>query len=207
MEIKGVRIKKINRYKHGEGIYELRPPEFFSVPLVADDGEQPQRAVNVGEGVKEGSLIAKPSGRYGTYVYSPCSGKVVGVVKKLNASGIECEHVLIVRDLGDEKETLEPLDSFHQDQEHLLKRLYESGMVDNFPPYDPAYKKYLLKNKIKTLLINVTEDDPYLSSDSALLETYTKEVVEGARLLQKVANAEKLEFVFSTNNSVAKSAL
>jgi len=198
MEIRGVKLKKQTRHAKNSGFFVLKPPEYFSVPLLADDGDKPVRVVNIREKVKEGSLLAKPSGRYGSYVYSPCSGKVVGVVKKLNASGNESEHVIIARDLEEEKEFLEVIDSTEQNQENLLKRLYESGMVDNFAPFDPAYKKYLLKCQINSLIINCTEDDPYKTSDSALIETYVSEVLEGARLLQIVAKAKHIIFIFTT---------
>ena len=197
MEIRGVKLKKQVRYSKGNGFFVLREPNYFSVPLLADDGERPLRAVNVGDMVKEGTLIAKPTGRYGSFVYSPCSGKVIGVVNKLNASGNECEHVVISRDLENAKEFLPAMAEEDMRHEPLLRRLYQSGMVDNFEPFDPAYKKYLLRCEIKTLVINCTEDDPYKSSDTALIETYVSEVVEGAKLLKTVARAEKLVFIFT----------
>jgi len=205
MEVRGVKLKKIKTRSKDKGFFVLKPPEYFSVPLLADDGDRSIRAVNVGERVKEGSLIAKPSGRYGSYVYSPCSGKVVSIIKKLNASGNECEHVVINRDEDDEKEYLSPYSALEDDQELLLKRLFESGMIDNFRPFDPAYKKYLLKKRTSNLIINCTEDDPYKTCESALIETYTSEVVEGARLLQKVSKAEKITFLFTNSQrKVAK---
>lgn len=197
MEIRGIKPKKIAEKKHLE-LFELRPPEYFSVPLVADDGNTSLRAVNVDERVKEGSLIARPNGKYGAFVYSPVAGKVVGVVKKLNASGNLCEHVIIARDLTEEKEYLRPLDDHDLDQENLLKRLYESGLIDNFEPFDPAYKKYLLKNPIKELVINCAPFDLYAKSADALLTNFVNEVFEGARFLQQVAGAGKLVFLFTT---------
>lgn len=198
MEIRGVKLKKQARYSKSSGFFVLREPDYFSVPLLADDGDKPQRAVNVGDAVKEGTLIANPTGRYGSYVYSPCSGKVIGVVKKLNASGNECEHVVIARDLENAKEYLPAMDEGDYNHEALLKRLYLSGMIDNFEPFDPSYKKYLLRCKVKTLVINCTEDDPYKTSDTALLETYLSEIVEGAKLLKIVARAENIAFIFTS---------
>ena len=84
MEIRGVKLKKQVRYSKGNGFFVLREPDYFSVPLLADDGEKPQRVVNVGDMVKEGTLIAKPVGRYGSFVYSPTSGKVIGVVMSVS---------------------------------------------------------------------------------------------------------------------------
>lgn len=198
MEIRGIKSTKHPVDDKNNGFFELRPPEYFSVPLLADDGEESFRAVNVGEQVKEGSLIAKPNGKYGSFVYSPVSGKVVSVVRKLNASGNMCEHVVILRDLSEEKEYLAPLDAVEIDREILIKRIYESGLVDNFEPYDPAYKKYLMKNSVKELVINCAPFDPYAHSSDALLENYMDEVFEGAKLLQQTAEAEKIVFLFTT---------
>lgn len=205
MEIRGIKIKKKKFIPRENGFFILKPPEYFTVPLLADDGDKPIRAVNVGELVKEGSMIAKPSGRYGSFVYSPCSGKVISVIKKLNVSGNECEHVVIARDMQEEKSFFDVIEEGERTQERLLKRLYESGMIDNFKPYDPAYKKYLLKCKVKKLVINCTEDDPYKTSESALIDAYTSEIVEGAKLLQIVSKAEKIVFIFtSKQKNIAK---
>lgn len=202
MEIRGVRLKKQNRYTKNSGFYVLKEPECFSVPLLADDGDKPERVVNIGDIVKEGTLIAKPSGKYSSFVYSPCAGKVIGIVKKLNVSGNQCEHIVILRDLSNEKEYFRPLEKDEQTQESLLKRLYESGMIDSFEPFDPAYKKYLLRNRIKELVINCTEDDPYKTCDSALIETYYSEIIEGAKYFQKVCKAENLIFIFTRRQKV-----
>ena len=81
----------------------------------------------------------------------------------------------------EDKELLPQIPLVEQNSEILLKRLYECGAVDNFYPYDPAYKKYLLKNSIKKLIINCSEVDPYVACESSLFETYLSEVVEGAK--------------------------
>lgn len=200
MEIRGVRIAKVKGKKMSSGFFVMRPPEFYSVPLLTAFGEKPIRVVKVGSVVREGTMLARPNGRYGSYVYSPTAGKVVGIVKKLNVCGAECEHIIISRSLEDTvPERLPVLADENQNQENLLKRLYESGMIDNFEPFDPTYKKYILKCPIKRLVINCTEDEPYKSCESALLETYQSEILQGAKMLKKVANAEELEFIFTLN--------
>ena len=197
MEIRGVRLKKQKFNKTTGDFFVLRDAEIYSVPLTAGDCEQSKRVVNVGDSVKEGTMIAKPNGKYGDFVYSPCCGKVVGVVKKLNINGSMCEHVVIQRENKQDKEYLPVLEEGELDSEHLLKRLYESGLLDNFPPYESAYKKYLLKNKIEDLLINCTETDPYDHATSALMKTYLSEVFDGALLFQKICDAKRLVFVFT----------
>jgi len=195
MEKRGVRVKADSFVT--EELYELRPSQYYSVPIVAYDGDNPKRAVNVGEKVKEGSLIASPSGKYGTYVYSPVAGKVVSIIKKLNPAGVMCEHVVIHRDMTDETLYLKPLSEFETDREVLLKRLYESGIIDNVAPYDPCYKKYLSKNTARKLIINACPLDPYAKSADALIVNNMAEVAEGARYLMRVAGAEKAEFIFT----------
>lgn len=207
MEIRGVRVKKKNKSARKGELFVLRPPEYFAVPILAHGGESPLRAVNVGEKVKEGSLIGRPDGRYGSYVYSPCAGRVVGVVKKLNASGNESEHIIIARDPGEEKELLPVLDALEQDQERLLKRLYESGMFDTFAPFEPAYKKYLLKTEIKSLVVNCVEDDPYQNCQSALICAYASEIVEGARMLAKICNAQQIVFAITYSQNEVEHVL
>lgn len=197
MEIRGIKVKK--EPNKSKGFYMLRPANFYAVPLLYSSGQQSIRCVNVGDAVKEGTAIAKPNGKYGYFVYSPCSGKVVSIIKKLNVYGNECEHVVIGRDLSGQTHTFPVLGEEDVQPDVLLKRLYESGIVDNFEPFDVGYKKYLLKCPIKTLLVNCIEDDPFDYSTTALLETYESQIMEGARLFQKICNAEKIVFAFSFN--------
>jgi len=198
MEKRGVKLKKQVKFTKTSGFFVLKPPKHFTVPLLTGGGDQSDRVVNIGDKVCEGSLIAKPVGKYGSFIYSPCSGKVVGVVRKLNARGYECDHVVITRDLEEDREYLKPLDVNQFSQEFLLKRVYESGLVDNFEPYDPTYKKYLLKNPIKTLVVDCCEDDPYVISTSVLIDNYVGEIVEGAKYLKIVAQANEIVFTITT---------
>ena len=209
MEFRGIKLKRQATKAKDNGFFELKPCEYYSVPLLADDGDGSARAVNIGEKVKEGSLIAKPVGKYGSFVYSPISGKVVSVVKKLNASGNFCEHVVIARDLSEEKEYLPPLKEFESDKENLMKRLYESGMVDNFEPFDPSYKKYLSKKQAKTFIVNCcATSDPYAKSSDALLENFLSDVFEGARFLAQISGALNIVFIFSAlQKKLAKKVL
>ena len=201
MEIRGLRLKKQKFNNFARDFYVLRDAENYVVPLVVGDCEQSKKVVKVGDKVKEGTLIANPNGKYGCYVYSPCCGTVIGVVEKLNIDGKMCEHVIIRRENKEDKEYLPVLESEDLDNEKLLKRLYESGMVDNFPPYEVTYKKYLLKNSIKELVINCTETDPYDHAATAIMVTYLSEVFEGATLFQKLCGAAKLVFVFTTKQT------
>ena len=197
MDFRGVRLKKLNYKNFPKNFYNLRDAETYAVPLLIGSCEPSKRIVRVGDIVKEGSLIARANGKYGCHIYSPCCGKVVGVVKKLNESGKQCEHVIINRENSDEKLYFPILEASDLNNERLLGRLYDSGLVDNFAPYDATYKKYLLKNKIKTLIINCTETEPYEHAITAMFEMNINEIFEGAMLFKRLCGAENLAFVFT----------
>lgn len=201
MEIRGIRLKKHKLSKLAKGFFVLRKSENYVVPLSIGASEQSERVVKVGDKVVEGTLLARAKGKYGCFVYSPCCGKVVGVVRKLNINGIMCEHVVIKQENREDKDYLPSMDASEFSSEKLLKRLYESGMVDNFPPYEVTYKKYLLNNKISNLIINCTETDPYEYATSAIIQTYTSEMFEGALLFKTLCNAAKMTFAFTYKQS------
>ena len=198
MDVRGIRLRKQKIHKLAKGFYVLRRPENYLVPLISGYDEQSERVINVGDNVKEGTLIAKAKGKYGSFVYSPCCGKVVGIVRKLNIDGVMCDHVIIKQNNREDKEYLPVMDASALTSEKLLKRLYQSGMIDNFPPYEVTYKKYLLKNKINKLVINCTETEPYDYATSAIIETYLSEVFEGALLFKSLCDASELIFAFTT---------
>ncbi len=201
MEIRGIRLKKHKISKLAKGFFVLRKSENYVVPLSVGVSEQSERVVSVGDKVNEGTLLAKPKGKYGNFVYSPCCGSVVGIVRKLNINGIICDHVIIKQENREDKSYLPTMDASEFSAEKLLKRLYESGMVDNFPPYEVTYKKYLLNSSIKQLIINCTETDPYEYATSAIVQTYTSEMFEGALLFKTLCNAENIIFVFTNKQA------
>ena len=58
----------------------------------------------------------------------------------------------------------------------------------------PTYAKYETKNKLKTLIVNATESEPYVTCDQKLFETYIDEILEKQRLYFQSGKTLSIDF-------------
>ena len=82
----------------GEDFKQIETPDFCTVSLKLPNVSESEPVVEIGAVVKEGSLLAKPSTNFGSYIYSPVSGKILNIFNKIDAYGNEVKHILIMSD-------------------------------------------------------------------------------------------------------------
>lgn len=203
----GVRLPKNKDHTEWNDITEIRPPEFFSVPIECTNGLPAEEVVKPGDIVKQGSLIAKPKTDKGAFVYSPTSGKVVSIIEKFTPSGLKCKHIVITNDNKHESVGFEPIAKLSSRE--LLKRLAVSGIVDSNYKGAPTYLRYTLNavEKQFTLYVVMSNTDPYLSANEALTINRTAEVVEGAKYFAQILSSKKIVFIFTARAKKAKKIL
>lgn len=191
----GIKLPKNPDNPEWNDITEIRPPEFYSVPILNTNGLPTECTVKVGDSVKEGSLLAKPTLNRGIFVYSPTSGKVVSIIDKFTPTGINCPHVVIKSDKEHKEHNFPAMKD--TSPKELLKRLAVSGIVDANFGGSPTYLRYTLDavEKQYTLYVLVSNTDPYLSANEALVYHRTAEVIEGAKYFAKILGSKKIVFV------------
>lgn len=203
----GINLPKNKEKIEDNDILEIRPPEYYSVPILATNGFPAEETVSVGEYVKAGSLIAKPTTAKGSFVYSPTSGKVVSIVEKFTPSGLKCKHVVIKDDKALESSSFDPIEEYSAKE--LLKRLAVSGIVDANLGGNPTYLRYTLNSveKQHTLYVLMSNTDPYLTANEALALHRTAEVVCGAKYFATILSSNKIVFVFTARAKQARKKL
>ena len=188
-------------------IIEIRPAEYYSVPITCSKSLPVEEVVKVGDQVLQGSLLAKPTTNRGAFVYSPTSGKVVSVVEKFTPTGHKCKHIVIKNDNSLKEYKFAPIEEFNSKE--LLKRLAVSGIVDATFGGTPSYLRYSLNavDRKFTLHIIMSNTDPYLSANEALALHRTAEVVEGAKYFAQILASKKIVFVFTKRSKKAQKVL
>lgn len=183
----------------GVDLSQMPASEFYNVPLKLKNIAESEPVVHVGDVVKQGSLIAKPSGKFGVNIFSPCSGKVLNILQKMNSHGELCKHVLIMNDSKEEVEDLPEIDSIGDTA--LITRLREAGLVDTISTM-PTYLKYAYvgARTYKTLLIMMDSTDPNNSINQTLVNYRLEEVVNGAKYFMNITGASYITFVFTEAN-------
>lgn len=162
----------------------IAPPESVLLPLQMHSGVKAVPIVNVGDHVYLGQMIAKPGeGRVSSPVHASLSGKVVSVDD--NSIKIESDGKM-ERDPEMKAPKQDTLDDF-------LLGCCSSGIVGLGGAAYPLHGKWeaVRKNKIKTVLINGAECEPYCTADNRTMIEHTDSIKRGIDILKKFVGAEE----------------
>lgn len=183
----------------GIDITPLRPMEFYNVPLKLKNISESEPVVHIGDEVKQGTLLAKPSGNFGVNIYSPISGKVLNIYSKMTVEGEYAKHILIMNDNKNDFLDLPEIDSVSDVT--LINRLRDAGLIDNIS-HMPTHLKYAFVGgkSYRTILILMDSTDPNNSINQTLAEFKIEEVVNGAKYFMNVTSAQYVTFVFTETN-------
>ena len=183
----------------GIELAQMRPIEFYNVSLKLPTVPESEPCVKVGDEVKQGTLIAKPAGKVGLNLFSPVSGKVLNIFEKMNSTGEQSKHILIMNDNKNEVQDLPDIGSISDVV--LIERLKDAGIIDTISGM-PSYLKYsyIGARSYKTLLVLLDSTDPNNTVNQTITECKMEEVVNGARYFMNITSATTITFVFTEAN-------
>ena len=198
INFKGI-YPNVKKMSTGVDIAMLRPLNFYCVPLKLKNIAESEPVVRVGDSVKQGTLIAKPSGKFGVNIYAPVSGKVLNIFDKMNFNGEYSKHILIMNDNKEEVEFLPSIESISDVT--LIARLKDAGLIDNIALM-PTYLKYAFvgSRSYRTLIVMMDSTDPNNSINQTLAAQKMEEVVNGAKYFMNITSASTITFVFTEAN-------
>lgn len=172
-------------------ILRLEEPDVIWIPL--NNGAAPcTPLVNVGDEVKVGTKIAERNDHFYLPLFSPVSGTVTGIEKKMNSSMKMVDHMRIE---NDHKKTVEkpfePFDYEKATREELLDFVKNAGMLGLGGAGFPTYVKYLKPEGIKSFIINGVECEPYLTTDYRSMMDNLELLKTGTLAMFKLSKAER----------------
>jgi len=187
--------KHIPGYKElttGKEIKVLKSPKLVYFPTLSGNGKEITLEVKVGDTVNKGTRLGIGQGFYVPY-YSSISGKVIGIEKRFNSLvGRPIDHLVIENDFKNtEKYSLKKYDFDKVTREQIVEGIKEAGIVGLGGAGFPTYVKYGAES-IHTIIINACECEPFITTDYEVILKRTREMFEGAELLRRAANAEKV---------------
>lgn len=194
-----------NKISAGKKIEVLPIPKTVFIPVAQHIGSPSTVAVNRGDIVKVGQIIAKSSGFVSTNIHSSVSGKVKKIDVSADSTGYSKQGVFIDVD-GDEwlvdidrSETLKK--TFDLDGMSIVQKIQEAGVVGLGGATFPTHVKLVPPKgmKAEVLLINGVECEPYLTSDHRLMIEKADEILVGTQLLMKAMNVEKAAIGIENN--------
>ncbi len=168
----------------------LPEPEAVAISTSQSLGRPAVPAVEAGQTVKEGEVIAKADGPISSDVFASVSGTVTEIKDLKGTGGSDEKFIFIKSDGKREKSFLPPLSDPSADE--IKARIKDAGIVGLGGAGFPTAVKVAPKTPVDTLIVNGAECEPYLTCDYRLMLEKADGIVRGARYIAKALGVEKI---------------
>lgn len=182
----------------------LAAPAKVRVPLVQHLGVPAQAVVKKGERVLMGQVIGQCHGFVSAAVHAPVSGTVTAVDVVPHVSGRSVPAVEIENDGTDEwHAAVTPVTPVTR--ETIIKAVQAAGIVGMGGATFPAHVKLQPPEgkKIRLLIVNAAECEPFLTCDYRLMLETPERVVRGAELLMQALGVAECIIAIEDNKPEA----
>ena len=181
-------------------------PSRLVVPLHQHAGSSAKPAVKVGDRVLKGQLFGMPEGSVSSAVHAPTSGTVTAIDMQVVAhpSGLPDLCVTLIPDGRDEwmpRASTDYLSATPADLRQLLRLAGVVGLGGAVFPSDLKLRPG--KQKVKTLVLNGAECEPYITCDDMLMRERADEIVRGAEMMRHMLDADEVLIGIEDNKAEA----
>lgn len=196
-------------------------PKSVRILLSQHIGAPAKCIVKVGEEVEAGQMIGEAAGFVSAPVHTPIAGKVKKIEIVRDGQGLWKEAVLIETVQTEEAEEAAPIgydlsNPIRSDEEikkltpeEIVKIIGDAGIVGLGGASFPTRVKLTLPpgKKADIFIINGAECEPYLTCDDTLMRNYSRQIIEGIKLLMRAAGTPKALIGIEANKPEAIEAL
>lgn len=195
---KGTKLFSYKNDTKNAEITVYNKPEFVYIPLVNGSDKDITLLVKKGDYVYKGTPLGKRKGDIKIPIISTISGKVVDFVVKPYLDGTSVKCVKIENDF--KEKNFESKNYPKIEKKEFLELLHDNGIIGLGGAGFPTHVKYDTDKKIKTLLVNAVECEPYISADYVLLNTHTEEVLECIDMILDINNIDEAVIAVKKSN-------
>ena len=207
----GIHPKENKFYAQNEAVQAFPEPDLLVIPMQQHIGAPCKPLVKKGDPVLVGQKIGDNQGLC-VPVHSPVSCKVKSVEMRPHISGVHVQSVVIENDhQGNLCETVQPRSQETVEKlppEELMAIIREAGIVGMGGAAFPTHVKLSSGlGKVDTIIVNVSECEPYIVADDLLCQTYPKEMVAGLKLIMKILGLSSAHIAMENNKPAAAKSL
>jgi len=193
-------------------IQRMPLPARLIVPLAQHLGAPAEPCVTLGEQVLKGQLIAEASGFVSAPVHAPTSGTIsfIGPQPYPHVSGMTATAIVIDSDGRDQWIELQPHTDYRQlPPADLLDIIRQAGINGLGGAGFPTAVKLTAPptQTIRTLIINGTECEPYITADDLLMREKAAELVAGIEILKYLIQPQQVLIGIEDNKPEAIGAV
>lgn len=162
----------------------ITAPKTVTLLTAMHIGKPAAPVVKVGDHVDVGTLVARQDGFISSPVYSSVSGKVTKIADVLTSAGRHVPAIVIESD-GENTVAPEIAPPTVDSKEEFIEAVKQSGLVGLGGAGFPTYVKFMTDKKIDYLVINGTECEPYITSDTRTMVDDAAEIENAINTIDK----------------------
>ena len=207
----GIHPKENKHYAENAAIQAYREPNLLVIPMSQHIGAPCQPLVKKGDVVTMGQKIGDGQGLC-VPVHASVSGTVKAVEMRPHTSGTLMMSVVIENDhldtLCPDIQPRTPEEVEKLTPEELIAIIREAGIVGMGGAAFPTHVKLSsARGKVDTIIVNVSECEPYIVADDRLCQEYPQELVAGLKIIMKILDLQEAHIGMEDNKKAAAEAL
>jgi electron transport complex protein RnfC len=207
----GIHPKENKQYAEYCPIQVFPEPDILVVPMSQHIGAPCQPLVKKGDTVTVGQMIGDNTGLC-VPVHAPVSGKVKAVENRPHTNGTMSISVVIENDhLGTLSPDIQPrsIDAVQAlSGQELMDIIRQAGIVGMGGATFPTHVKLSSGlGKVDTIIVNVSECEPYIVADDRLCQEYPAQVLSGLRVIMKILELDTAHIAMENNKPAAAKAM
>ncbi|HHF6562343.1 TPA: electron transport complex subunit RsxC [Haemophilus influenzae] len=183
----------------------------FYIPLKQHVGTTGNLLIKEGDYVLKGQALTKGDGLRMLPVHAPTSGTIKSIKPYVapHPSGLDEPTIHLQADSLDQWIERNPIDDFSTlSPEQLIHKIYQAGIAGlGGAVFPTAAKIQSAEQKVKLLIINGAECEPYITCDDRLMRERADEIIEGIRILRYILRPEKVVIAIEDNKPEAIEAI
>lgn len=185
-------------------------PSRLIVPLQQHVGNMTKTMVEIGQRVLKGQIIGMPEGFLSSAVHAPTSGTIAAIDMQqvAHTSGMTDLCITLIPDGREEWIKREGIDHHIANPSDMRFMLRMAGVVGLGGAVFPSdIKMRPGKHKIKTLILNGAECEPYITCDDLLMRERADEIIHGMEVIRLMLDAEEVLIGIEDNKPEAIAAM
>lgn len=174
----GVKVDKHKERTKDKPVENIPTPNKVYIPMLMHTGKPAERQVKIGEHVDIGTLLGVFDGKVSASIHSSVSGEVQDILEMETFRG-KAEVVIIKHD-GTDSEA-EPMETLTKEVsvEDFVERLSDAGITGKGGAGFPTSVKFdAEESKMKFLVVNGSECEPYSTTDHRIMVEHAEEVTQ-----------------------------
>ena len=207
----GIHPKENKHYAENAPVMDFTEPDILVIPMQQHIGAPCKPLVKKGDTVTVGQMVGDGTGLC-VPVHASVSGKVKAVEPRPHTSGTLVMSVVIENDHQDtlcpeiQPRTREQVDALTAQE--LMEIIRQAGIVGMGGAQFPTHVKLSSGlGKVDTIIVNVSECEPYIVADDLLCREYPAQMISGLKIIMKILGLDSATIAMEDNKPAAAKAL